>query len=250
MCKGRIVNSERWHSLVPLNTLVLANDTSQLSQIRSISAYLIRDKFRLSDRGNYCCDVGNLRVATGEETRYLRDTDDDGSIWPEQRWDTFEVDGPGGERIEEVRVHHALLRDPSPKVIEIRTNWGRSVLWGVDMKPDRDGEETNEPVPLVRRRQLTHLRADYGFAIVGVVMGCGKVYGRWDAGKDGIQQDDPLLKYEFVGRSHSSTKDYIDDEDVRGPWTKEQYDRRNEATIHTGMSNFGIITRRIADQQE
>jgi hypothetical protein len=63
--------------------------------------------------------VGNLRVAAGEETRYLRDTDDDGSIWPEQRWDTFEIDGPGGERIEEVRVHHVLGRDSSPEAIEV-----------------------------------------------------------------------------------------------------------------------------------
>lgn len=38
MCKGRVRYSGRWHSLVPLNTLVLANDTDQLSQIRIISA--------------------------------------------------------------------------------------------------------------------------------------------------------------------------------------------------------------------
>jgi hypothetical protein len=63
--------------------------------------------------------VGNLRVTTDVETRYLRDVDDDGSIWPEERWDTFDIDGPGGERIEEVIVHHALFRDPSPKAIEV-----------------------------------------------------------------------------------------------------------------------------------
>ncbi|EWG55816.1 hypothetical protein FVEG_17598 [Fusarium verticillioides 7600] len=42
-------------------------------------------------------------------------------------------------------------------------------------------------------------------------------------------------------------RDHMDMEDVRGPWTKEQYDRRNESTIHTGMSKFGIITKRITD---
>jgi hypothetical protein len=42
-------------------------------------------------------------------------------------------------------------------------------------------------------------------------------------------------------------KDYMDEEVVRGPWTMEQYERRNEASIHTGMSKFGIITKRIVD---
>ncbi|KAK7583611.1 hypothetical protein V3481_012895 [Fusarium oxysporum f. sp. vasinfectum] len=257
ICKGRVLDSERWQSIVPLNTLVLANDTNELSQIRSISAYLIRDKFRYSDRSNHCCDVGNLRVAAGEETRYLRDTDDDGSIWPEQRWDTFEIDGPGGERIEEFRVHHVLGRDSSPEAIEIRTNWGRSVLWGVDMKPGKDGEFTNGPAPLVKRRKPpTHLRADYGHVIVGVVMGCGKVYGRWFGDKvygrwhkdmSIDEQAKALEKYEISVKWNSSSKDYIEDKDVGGPWTKEQYDRRNEATLHTGMTNFGIIIRRITD---
>ncbi|KAM0228788.1 hypothetical protein ACHAP5_011841 [Fusarium lateritium] len=257
ICKGRILDNKRWQSIVPLNTLVLANDTKELSQIRSISAYLIRDKFRYSDQSNHCCDVGNLRVASGEETRYLRDVDDDGSIWPEERWDTFEIDGPGGERIEEVRVHHVLGRDSSPEAIEIRTSWGRSVLWGVDMKLGKDGEFTNEPAPLVKRRKPpTHLRADYGHGIIGVVMGCGKVYGRWFGDKvyarwhKGMSIDEQakaLEKYEFSVKWNSSSKDYLEDKDVRGPWTKEQYDRRNEATLHTGMTDFGIITRRVTD---
>jgi hypothetical protein len=119
LCKGRVRNFERWHCLVPLNTLVLANDTSELSQIRSISEYLIRDPICFNIWNNHCCDVGNLRVTTDAGTRYLRDVDDDGSIWPEQRWDTFPIDGPGGEMIEEVIVHHALFRDPSPKAVEV-----------------------------------------------------------------------------------------------------------------------------------
>jgi hypothetical protein len=116
---GRIRYSGRWHSLVPLNTLILANDAAQLSQIRSISAYLIRDKYSLSDWGSHSCDVGNLRFATDGETRYLRDRDDDGSIWPEQRWDTFEIDGQGGERIEEIKVYHGYYHDPAPTAIEV-----------------------------------------------------------------------------------------------------------------------------------
>lgn len=119
LCKGRVRNVERWHCLVPLNTLVLANDVSQLSQIRSISAYLIRDPICFNSWNNHSCDVGNLRVTTNLGTRYLRDVDDDGSIWPEQRWDTFHIDGPGGEILEEVIVHHALSQDPSPKAIEV-----------------------------------------------------------------------------------------------------------------------------------
>ncbi|KAF5985653.1 activator of stress protein 1 [Fusarium coicis] len=168
LCKGRVRNFERWHCLVPLNTLVLANDTSELSQIRSISAYLIRDPICFNILNNHCCDVGSLRVTTDAGTRYLRDVDDDGSIWPEQRWDMFSIDGPGGETIEEVIVHHALFRDSSPKAVEICTNRGRSVIWGVDMERGEDGEETNEPCPPIQSHRLpTHLSPDDGFAIVG-----------------------------------------------------------------------------------
>uniref|UniRef100_A0A0C4DI54 F-box domain-containing protein n=1 Tax=Fusarium oxysporum (strain Fo5176) TaxID=660025 RepID=A0A0C4DI54_FUSOF len=63
-----------------------------------------------------------------KETRYLRDRDDDGSIWPEQRWDTFEVDGRGGERIEEVKVFHGPYHDTAPTAIEVsgRSRWESS----------------------------------------------------------------------------------------------------------------------------
>ncbi|KAJ4035275.1 hypothetical protein NW753_010972 [Fusarium oxysporum] len=239
MCKGRVRYSGRWHSLVPLNTLVLANDTGQLSQIRSISAYLVRDKYSLSHCGAHCCDLGNLRLATDKETRYLRDRDDDGSIWPEQRWDTFEIDGRGGERIEEVKVFHGPYHDTAPTAIEIHTNRGRSVLWGVDMKRDENGGETNEHARLPIKLP-THLRADDGFAIVGLVMGCGKVFGRWHS-------DNEIIDPHWERKQLMIGKDYMDEEVVRGPWTMEQYERRNEASIHTGMSKFGIITKRIVD---
>ncbi|EGU73093.1 hypothetical protein FOXB_16408 [Fusarium oxysporum f. sp. conglutinans Fo5176] len=239
MCKGRVRYSGRWHSLVPLNTLVLANDTGQLSQIRSISAYLVRDKYSLSHCGAYCCDLGNLRLATDKETRYLRDRDDDGSIWPEQRWDTFEIDGRGGERIEEVKVFHGPYHDTAPTAIEIHTNRGRSVLWGVDMKRDENGGETNEHARLPIKLP-THLRTDDGFAIVGLVMGCGKVFGRWHS-------DNEIIDPHWERKQLMIGKDYMDEEVVRGPWTMEQYERRNEASIHTGMSKFGIITKRIVD---
>ncbi|PCD26220.1 hypothetical protein AU210_012652 [Fusarium oxysporum f. sp. radicis-cucumerinum] len=239
MCKGRVRYSGRWHSLVPLNTLVLANDTDQLSQIRSISAYLIRDKYSLSHCGAHCCDLGNLRLATDKETRYLRDRDDDGSIWPEQRWDTFEIDGRGGERIEEVKVFHGPYHDTAPTAIEIHTNRGRSVLWGVDMKRDENGGETNEHARLPIKLP-THLRADDGFAIVGLVMGCGKVFGRWHS-------DNEIVDPHWERKQLMIGKDYMDEKVVRGPWTMEQYERRNEASIHTGMSKFGIITKRIVD---
>ena len=61
----------------------------------------------------------NLRLTTDAETRYLRDRDDDGSIWPEQRWDTFKIDGQGGERIGEVKIYHGPYHDTAPKAIEV-----------------------------------------------------------------------------------------------------------------------------------
>ncbi|KAH7239994.1 uncharacterized protein BKA55DRAFT_542591 [Fusarium redolens] len=238
-CKGRVRNNKRWHSLVPLNTLVLADDINQLLQLC------------LNGWHNYCCDVGNFRIITDVETCYLRDMDDDGSIWPEEWWDMFEIDGLGGEIIEEVIVYHAFYRDPLPKAIEIHTNWGRSVLWGVDMKRGEDKEETNEPAALVSSiNQPTYLRADDGYAIVGFVMGCGKVFGRWHSDEYHVERRRTPYCHSPSGRLNSWGEDYIDEEDSRGPWTKGQYNRRNESTIHTGMSKFGIITKRNTDEQE
>ncbi|KAF5720972.1 hypothetical protein FMUND_3875 [Fusarium mundagurra] len=191
LCKGRIRNFERWHCLVPLNTLVLANDTSELSQIRN---------------------------------------------------------GPGGEVIEEVIVHHALSHDPSPKAIEIYTNLGRSVIWGMDMERGEGGDETSQPcAPILSQGPPTHLRPDDGFAIVGLVMGCGKVFGRWHSDEYYVEQSKASDCLSYSRRVKDWGEDYIDEEDSRGAWTKEQYDRRNESTIHTGMSKFGIITKRITD---
>ncbi|KAH7228434.1 uncharacterized protein BKA55DRAFT_583647 [Fusarium redolens] len=251
LCKGRVRNFERWHCLVPLNTLILANDTTQLYQIRSISAYLIRDRICFNSWSNHCCDVGNLRVTTDVETRYLRDMDDDGSIWPEHRWDTFDIDGPGGEIIEEVIVHHAFSQDPSPKAIEICTNRGRSVIWGVDMEQGENGKETNKACPPISSHRLpTHLRPDGGFAIVGFAMGCGKVFGRWHSNEYHVERSKAPICRSYSRRLNGEGEDYMDEEDSRGPWTKDQYDRRNESTIHTGMSKFGIITKRIAGSPE
>ncbi|KAF5591125.1 activator of stress 1 [Fusarium pseudocircinatum] len=251
LCKGYVRNFDRWHCLVPLNTLVLANNTNELSQIRSISAYLIRDSICFNIWNKHCCDVGNLRVTTDTEARYLRNVDDDGSTWPEQRWDTFHIDGPGGEIIEEVVVHHALFRDPSPKAVEICTNRGRSVIWGVDMERGKHGDETNKPYPpIMSHKTPTHLRPDDGFAILGFAMGCGKVFGRWHSDEYHIERSKAPDCNSYSRRLKNSGEDYIDGEDYRGPWTKEQYDRRNESTIHTGMSKFGIITKRVTNGPE
>ncbi|CZR43986.1 uncharacterized protein FPRO_13794 [Fusarium proliferatum ET1] len=245
LCKGRVRKFDRWHCLVPLNTLVLANDASELSQIRSISAYIIRDPIYFNIWNNHC-DVGNLRITTDTETRYLRNMDDDGSIWPGQRWDTFHIDGPGGEIIEQVIVHHALFRDPSPKAIETCTNRGRSVIWGVDMERGEYGDETNKPCPPNMSHRLpTHLRPDDGFTIVGLTMGCGKVFGRWHSDEYQVERSKAPDCHSYSRRLKDKGEDYVDEKDSRGPWTKEQYDRRNESTIHTGMSKFGIITKRI-----
>ncbi|RKK98922.1 hypothetical protein BFJ70_g17544 [Fusarium oxysporum] len=177
--------------------------------------------------------------------------DDDGSIWPEHRWDTFDIDGPGGEIIEEVIVHHAFSQDPSPKAIEICTNRGRSVIWGVDMEQGENGKETNKACPPISSHRLpTHLRPDGGFAIVGFAMGCGKVFGRWHSNEYHVERSKAPICRSYSRRLNGEGEDYMDEEDSRGPWTKDQYDRRNESTIHTGMSKFGIITKRIAGSPE
>ncbi|KAF4331903.1 activator of stress genes 1 [Fusarium beomiforme] len=143
------------------------------------------------------------------------------------------------------------LEAPKLKVHEIITNQGRSVLWGVDMKSDENEVETDEPADLVpSMRNPTHLRAGEGFSIVGIVMGCGKVHGRWHSDEYYHQRNKARDWRRFWGRLNMWDEDHMDQEDVRGPWTKEQYDRRNESTVHTGMSKFGIITKSITGEQE
>lgn len=114
------------------------------------------------------------------------------------------------------------------------------MLWGVDMKRDENGGETNDHARLPIGHP-TCLRAEKGLAIIGLVMGCGKAFGRWHSDNEVV---DPHWERDrlMIG------KDYMDEGDVRGPWTKEQYEKRNESSLHTGMSKFGIITKRITDE--
>ncbi|EXK77314.1 hypothetical protein FOQG_17975 [Fusarium oxysporum f. sp. raphani 54005] len=99
-------------------------------------------------------------------------------------------------------------------------------------------------------RLPTYLRPDNGFAIVGFVMGCGKVFGRWHSDEYHVERSEDPDCDSHSRRLDYWGEDYIDEEDSRGPWTKDQYDRRNESTIHTGMSKFGIITKRVTDGPE
>ncbi|KAF4472267.1 Activator of stress related protein [Fusarium albosuccineum] len=219
LCKGRLDDVDPGHNSVPLNTLNLADETTQLSQLRSISGYLVRDKHWFQSYTLFSSNVGNLRVSTNKGSRHLRDVDDDGSIWPEEHWETFEIDGPNGERIEQVDVYHDLFTGITPKAIKIQTNWERSVMWGEDIRQNKtEGLPSESHMTREGVRPPIKLRAEDGFAIVGLVMGCGKVCGRW-----------------------KSPKDYMDEEEARGPWTKEQYDKRNEATLHTTMKSRFII---------
>lgn len=108
------------------------------------------------------------------------------------------------------------------------------------------GDETNKPCPPNMSHRLpTHLRPDDGFTIVGLTMGCGKVFGRWHSDEYQVERSKAPDFHSYSRRLKDKGEDYVDEKDSRGPWTKEQYDRRNESTIHTGMSKFGIITKRI-----
>jgi hypothetical protein len=94
---------EREH--IPMRILMLGNRPNELANIRSISACISTKCIRERDNKKYFDNaVTNMRVsfADGQQTCAMREVDDDGSPWLEENWDEFEIDGPGGEIIEEI----------------------------------------------------------------------------------------------------------------------------------------------------
>lgn len=101
----RVENTAVEREHIPMRILMLGNHPNELANIRSVSACINSKRIRERDNEKYFDSaITNMRVSfvDGQQTRAMREVDDDGSSWPEESWDEFEIDGPGGEIIEEI----------------------------------------------------------------------------------------------------------------------------------------------------
>ncbi|RSL45479.1 hypothetical protein CEP54_014253 [Fusarium duplospermum] len=158
---------------IPTRILLLGNHPHELSNVRSISA-CVNNKGIHEYGGQRYFDnaITNMRVsfADGQKTRAMREVDDDGYSWPEENWEEFEIDGPGGEIIEEISWVGSYGR--SPEHLQLRTNRNRTVLFAADILAN----ENNTPTGIhVHERTANDrrdvIKAEEGDVIVGIVMG-------------------------------------------------------------------------------
>ncbi|KAH7123327.1 hypothetical protein B0J13DRAFT_566420 [Dactylonectria estremocensis] len=95
--------------VIPCDVLMWAHSTDQLKAVRAITAFFIEtgtlSSYKQDEPIRGIC---NMRVdfdpALNLEPRFARSSDVDGRPSPEDDLRTFDIDGPGGERIVEVAV--------------------------------------------------------------------------------------------------------------------------------------------------
>ncbi|KAJ3550070.1 hypothetical protein NM208_g165 [Fusarium decemcellulare] len=206
----------RYRSLISMHTLILAHDVSGLSTIRSISANVVPVKVWLAPEEMHIFNyrVCNLRVSTDDGQRLLREVDDDGTPWSEDCWNDFEVDGPGGEVIQEISIFHGRHTSMVGNALRLRTNRDRTVLWGISVLADDQGLPSG--TRHITRDEINEvtIKAEDGYDIVGITMACGR-----------------------VAKSHYGEKQ-------EGPWTEEEYEKRKQSSLHSSMSSVGLLTRK------
>ncbi|KAL2687607.1 hypothetical protein Neosp_005168 [[Neocosmospora] mangrovei] len=170
---NRVENTTIEREHIPMRILVLGNRPNELANVRSISACINSKGIRERDNKKYFDNaVTNMRVSfvDGQLTRAMREVDDDGSAWPEENWDEFEIDGPGGEIIEEIGWTESYGN--SPKHLHLRTNRNRTVLFAADTLVGES--DSNTRIKLSGGAADNHMKvikAEEGDVIVGIVMG-------------------------------------------------------------------------------
>ncbi|KAF5008074.1 hypothetical protein FDECE_5623 [Fusarium decemcellulare] len=169
---------------IPMRFLMLANHPSELKKVQRISA-CVRSKGRSQHykQKYFEYTVTNLRASFNksgnQQARTIRDVDDDGTPFPAQDWEDFEIDGPGGEIVEEIAV--IPRHDSAPRHLELRTNRNRTVVFAADRLASEDDMPTD-----IRFSERTEgerrliIKADDGDVIVGIVMGFGHRQGHWE----------------------------------------------------------------------
>ncbi|RSL39081.1 hypothetical protein CEP53_014331 [Fusarium sp. AF-6] len=204
---------------IPTRILLLGNHPHELTNVRGISA-CVNSKGIHEYGGQRYFDnaITNMRVSfvDGQQTRVMREVDDDGFSWLEENWDEFEIDGPGGEIIEEIGWVGSYGR--SPEHLQLRTNRNRTVLFAADILAD----ENNTPIGIQLHERTANdhryvIKAEEGDVIVGIVMGFGH-----------------------------RVSDYLDDSDkeefATRPWTYETFQKRSEFKMFSCFSFVGALT--------
>ncbi|KAJ4211361.1 hypothetical protein NW759_012563 [Fusarium solani] len=208
---------EREH--IPMRILMLGNRPNELANIRSISACISTKCIRERDNKKYFDNaVTNMRVsfADGQQTCAMREVDDDGSPWLEENWDEFEIDGPGGEIIEEIGWIESYGR--CPEHLHLRTNRNRTVLFAADTLVGEN--DSNTRIKLSGGTADNHMqviKAEEGDVIVGIVMGFGYRESDW------LNESD---REEFGMR----------------PWTYETFQKRSKFRLFSYFSFVGALT--------
>ncbi|KAM0420629.1 hypothetical protein ACHAPT_011545 [Fusarium lateritium] len=204
---------------IPMRILMMGNHPDELANVKSISACVRSTGLEKHCNKGYINNVvTNLRVSfANQQTQAIREVDDDGSPLP-GNWDEFEIDGPGGEVIEE--VSWIQESDKCPEHLELRTNRGRTVLFAADTLPDENGvDKGTKTYERTERNRKATIKAEEGHVIVGIVMGFGHRVGRWDWMSESDRQ-------EFGTR----------------PWTYETFQKREKARLFSCYSFVGGLT--------
>ncbi|KAJ4312812.1 hypothetical protein N0V84_009750 [Fusarium piperis] len=203
---------------IPMRILMLGNRPDELANIRSISACINRKGICEYDSNKYFENaVTNMRVsfADGQETRVMREFDDDGSSWPEENWEEFEIDGPGGEIIEEIGWIGSYRR--CPHHLHLRTNRNRTVLFAADtLAGENDSDTGIKQYEGTAENDLEVIKAEEGDVIVGIVMGFGH------RESDRLNESDAE---EFATR----------------PWTYETLQKRSRFKLFSFFSFVGAL---------
>ncbi|EEU42515.1 uncharacterized protein NECHADRAFT_80127 [Fusarium vanettenii 77-13-4] len=208
ICDGfdRVENIDIDRELIPLRILMLGNRPNELANIRSISA-CINSK------------VTNIRVSfvDGQQTRTMREVDEEGFLWPEENWEEFEIDGPGGEIIDEIGWIESY--DRSPELLHLRTNRNRTVLFALDTLVGENNSNTRIKLSgwTVDNNHMRVIKAEEGDVIVGIVMGFGQRESDWLFESD---------REEFGTR----------------PWTYETFQKRSESRLFSYFNFVGALT--------
>uniref|UniRef100_A0A8H7MZF0 F-box domain-containing protein n=1 Tax=Bionectria ochroleuca TaxID=29856 RepID=A0A8H7MZF0_BIOOC len=119
--------------IVPHDAFLWAQDRSQLQALKKITVYSVQTGTRqtggLIKKTEITKAVGNMRAdfddASGLDPVFARSAEVNGTPIPDDMIETFEIDGPGGERIIELAGRMGLYLD----AFKLRTNRGREFLW-------------------------------------------------------------------------------------------------------------------------
>ncbi|VUC32685.1 unnamed protein product [Clonostachys rosea] len=103
--------------IVPHEAFLWAQNRSQLQALKTLTIYSVQTGTRPTSRGvEITKTIGNLRAdfddASGLDPLFARSAEVNGTPIPDNMLETFEIDGPGGERI-----------------IELSARMGREFLW-------------------------------------------------------------------------------------------------------------------------